>query len=279
MDWLWEPLEYVGEALVFLGVVGEVLAERKLILKNDELRRDSLEGFASWILIAGLAISLGALVGTNEHFNSTIADLNNQAAKSNERAAQASLEAAQLRIRADELEEELLEQGPRNLLLYGKREEKFMNSIRQFKGQKVQIRLCVFGNNEVRETAERLTVLFKSAGWIVSPHSPSWGESNCLFVGPNEPTPSGIWVGTPSTHPAQATKERAKEVIKFLNEIPFAATLHPVRAETARASPFRTSIQAKYDAPDAIVVTVLEHPSSQATPHNSTSISPIPGGP
>jgi hypothetical protein len=123
-----EKLEYVGETLVFLGVVGEVLAERKLILKNNELRRDALEGFASWVLIVGLAISLGALVGTNEHFNSTIADLNNQAASSNDRAARASLDAAQLQIKADELEEQLLEQGPRNLLLYGKREDSFVNS-------------------------------------------------------------------------------------------------------------------------------------------------------
>jgi hypothetical protein len=103
------------------------------------LRRDALEGFASWVLIFGLAISLGALVGTNEHFNSTIADLNNQAARSNERAAKASLDAAQLQLKADELEEQLLEQGPRNLLLYGKREENFANSIRQFKGQKAPV--------------------------------------------------------------------------------------------------------------------------------------------
>src|SRR5690349_1272089 len=115
MDWLWEPLEYVGEALVFLGVTGEVLAERRLILKNNEMRRDALEGVASWILIIGLATSLAALVGTNEHFNSTIADLNNEAARSNERAANASLDAARLHVKADELEEQLLEQGPRNL--------------------------------------------------------------------------------------------------------------------------------------------------------------------
>jgi hypothetical protein len=273
MDWLWEPLEYFGETLVFLGVVGEVLAERKLILKSNELRRDALEGYASWVLVAGLAISLGALVGTNEHFNSTIADLNTQAARSNERAAKASLEAAQLQIKADELEEQLLEQGPRNLLVYGKREDNFVNSIRQFKGQNVQVRICIFGNTEVRDTAERLTVLFRNAEWTVSPHSPNWGESNCLFVGPNESIPSGIWVGTPNSRPTSEAQERAKELVRFLGQIPLTATLHQVGKETARSSESRTSIVEQYGAPDSIVVTVLGHPS-QGISHNSASVSP-----
>jgi hypothetical protein len=264
MDRLWEPLEYFGETLVFLGVVGAVLAERKLILKNNELRRDALEGFASWVLIVGLAISLGALVGTNEHFNSTIADLNNQAARSNDRAARASLDAAQLQVRADELEEQLLEQGPRNLLLYGKRKDDFVNSIRQFKGQKVQVRICIFGNIEVRDTAERLTDLFGNAEWTVSPHSPNWGESNCLLVGPNEPTPSGIWVGTPNSRPTSETQDRAKELVRFLGRIPLTVTLHRVGMETARSSESRTSIDERYGAPDSIVVTVLGHSSEVA---------------
>jgi hypothetical protein len=85
----WEICEYFGEALVFVGVVGEVLAERELIFKEDELRRDSIEGIASWVLVVGLAASLAALIGTNEHFNGTIAALNKAAGDANERAARA----------------------------------------------------------------------------------------------------------------------------------------------------------------------------------------------
>lgn len=259
MDSLWEPLEYVGETLVFLGVMGEVLADGKLILKNDESRRGAVEGLSSWILIAGLAISLGALIGTNEHFNSTIADLNNQAATSNEHAAEASRDAAQLQVKADELEEQILEQGPRNLLLYGKREQQFVKSIRQFKGQKVQVRKCLFNNNEVRDTAERLTDLFKSAGWDVSAHSPDWGESNCMMLGPNERIPTGIWVGTPNSHPTSETQERAGNLVKVLGQVPSASSLHRVGVETARANESRTNIQEQYGAPNSIVVTVLGH--------------------
>ncbi|MDE3188492.1 MAG: hypothetical protein KGM96_13340 [Acidobacteriota bacterium] len=86
MDWLWESLEYLGEILVFIGVVGEVLTERELVLKDDEEKRDAIEGVSSWILVAGLAISLSALIGTNEYFNGTIAALNLQAVKARREA-------------------------------------------------------------------------------------------------------------------------------------------------------------------------------------------------
>jgi hypothetical protein len=187
-------------------------------------------------------------------------------------------ETAQLRVRAEELEEQILDQGPRDLLLYGKREENFTNSIRQFNGQKVQVRRCEFNNNEARDTAERLTVFFKNAEWIVSPNSPDWGESNCLFVGPNEPIPTGIWVGTPNSRPTPRTQERAKELARLLGQIPLAATLHFVRIETARSGPSRENIVEEYGDPDSIVVTILGHPSEAVT-RNPTSISPFAIGP
>jgi hypothetical protein len=243
----WEILEYVGETLVFIGVAGEVFAEW------HEPERKRIANASSIVLIIGLTLSLAALIGTNEHFNGTIANLNSQAAESNkkageanERAAKATLDAAQLRVRAEELEEQILEQGPRDLLLYGKREESFTNYLRTFNGQKIQVRICVFGNNEVRDTAERLTVLFDKAEWVVSPHSPNWGESNCLLVGPNEPIPFGIWVGTPNPRPTLRTHERAKELVRFLGQIPLVASLHRVGIETARASESRESINEQY---------------------------------
>jgi hypothetical protein len=73
--------EYLGEGAVFVGVVLEVICERKLILKNDGNRCDRLEGFGGYILIAGLAISLAALISTNEYFNDTIAYLNLRASQ------------------------------------------------------------------------------------------------------------------------------------------------------------------------------------------------------
>lgn len=266
----WEILEYVGEALVFIGVVGEVFAEWR------EPERKKLAKVSSLVLIIGLALSLAALIRTNEYFNDTIASLNGQAADSsqkaseaNERAAKATLDADRLRVRAEELEEQIAEQGPRDLLLYGKREEDFTNAIRGFRGQKIQVRRCEFNNNEVRDTAERLTTIFKNAEWIVSPNSPDWGDSNCLIVRPSEPIPSGIWIGTPNPHPTPRTRERAEKLVRIFGRVPLAATLHFVRTATARASESRESILGEYGDTDGIVVVILGNPSkvtSSASP-------------
>jgi hypothetical protein len=88
---LWEVAEYVGETIVFIGVTGEVFADWK------EPKRVRLAKASSLVLVLGLALSLVALIGTNEHFNGTIADLNAQAGKSNQNAADAERDAADAR--------------------------------------------------------------------------------------------------------------------------------------------------------------------------------------
>ncbi len=97
---LWEILEYVGETLVFIGVVGEVFAEWR------EPHRVRLGRISSLILIAGLAMSLAALIGTNEYFNGTIADLNAQAAHSNQLAGEAQLDADNARKETAQLQKD-----------------------------------------------------------------------------------------------------------------------------------------------------------------------------
>jgi hypothetical protein len=89
---LWEIVEYVGETLVFIGVVGEVFAEWR------EPHRNELGKASSIVLVIGLALSLAALIGTNEYFNGTIATLKYAAGLANERAEGAELADTQLRI-------------------------------------------------------------------------------------------------------------------------------------------------------------------------------------
>jgi len=79
----WELLEYVGELLVFIGVVGEVFAEWR------EPHRKKLAKASSIVLVMGLALSLAALKGTNEDFNGQIADSNLKASQANERSTKA----------------------------------------------------------------------------------------------------------------------------------------------------------------------------------------------
>lgn len=256
----WEWFGYISTAVVGLGCVGEFIAEFTSLPRSDRCKH-KLARLSLMILILGIAGELLSAVRTSQLSGQVIANIEERAAnaeqkaeEANDRATANEKEAAQLRLKAEELEEQILEQGPRDLLLYGKREESFTNSIRQFKGQKVQGRICVFGNNEVRDTAERLTALFKKAEWDVSPHSPKWGESNCMLVGPNEPIPSGIWVGTPNPRPTPRVRERAKELVRCLSQIPLAATLHRVGIETARSSESRESINEQYGDPGSMRV-------------------------
>jgi hypothetical protein len=232
-----------GEMLVIIGVAGELVADGGIFLCSGHLQ--------------------------------TIAD--QEIARLNLKAARFEKDAADLQARNLQLEEQILEQGPRDLLLYGKREEDFLNSIRQFAGQKVQIRICQ-SIDEVRDTADRLTVLFGEAGWTVSPHSPEWGESNCGFVGPNEPAASGVWVGMPNLHPTPTTRERSGELIRYLSEIPLATKAHLVGIETVRANKSKQWISTYGDA-DSIVVIVLEHPSKGTGVRNPTPLSPFAIGP
>lgn len=88
---LWEPLEYLGETLVFIGVVGEVYADGR------EPERKKLAKGSSIVLVIGLALSLASLIGTNDYFNGTIAALNLKASQANEHAAREEVEAASAR--------------------------------------------------------------------------------------------------------------------------------------------------------------------------------------
>ena len=72
-------------------LLGEVFAEW------TEPERKKLGKVSSIVLVIGLAVSLAALVATNEYFNGTIASLNAQAAKLNDKAGQAELDAANAR--------------------------------------------------------------------------------------------------------------------------------------------------------------------------------------
>ena len=220
------PASYLGLLLVIGGVVGEGV----------------FEGFVS-----------NADTALRAHDSQILAQAETD-------AGDAKFRAAELESQTATLEERTLELGPRDLLLYGKREEAFMNGLRQFKGQKVQVRICVFGNHEVRDTAERLTALFKLAEWNVSPLSPDWAESNCLVMPPNSSAISdGIWVGMPSATPDSVTQGRARKLLELLKAIPLVAMLHVVRPDTGRSGSSGTTIQGRYDDPDSIVVVVLSH--------------------
>ena len=84
---VWEFIEYVAEALVLAGCVGEYLSEFTTL--KTEGWRSRLGRLSLLILIAGLAVELGALIRTNNLAGQEIALLNGVAADARLRAANA----------------------------------------------------------------------------------------------------------------------------------------------------------------------------------------------
>lgn len=220
------PVSYLGLLLVIAGVIGEGIFESRVSGADTALQRHDLGMLA-------------------------------EAQKS---AGDAEIRAGELELRAATLEEEILEVGPRSFLLYGKREQALLNGLRQFDGQKVQVRICLFNDKEVRDTAERLTAIFEMAKWQVSEGSPDWGESNCLFPPDSSPIEAGIWVGMASSTPSPVTQGRARKLLELLKAVPLFSKLHKVRSETVRSGSV-TPNQMQYASPDSIVVSVLPHAS------------------
>lgn len=83
----WEFIEYVAEALVLAGCVGEYVSEFTCL--KTEGWRSRLGKLSLLILIAGLAVELGALIRTNNLAGQEIALLNGVAADARLRAANA----------------------------------------------------------------------------------------------------------------------------------------------------------------------------------------------
>lgn len=238
------------------------------------LRTQSLVWFGLAIILEAIALPYSRRIDELADLELTasskqIASALTKAGNANREAGQAIREAAQLRLKATELEEGLLQQGPRDVLL-GKHSETLVDALLRFKGQRVQVRKCQ-SEPEVLGTANQLIAIFKRAGWSVAPGSPDWGESNCGY----DPTASvsGIWIGTPSATPSAETRERAKALVGFLKSIPLTVTPHSVRPDTVRAEA-GSSIPGQYDDPDSIVVVVLVHPfeRNKQTPPSGPSV-------
>jgi len=231
--------------LLAFGAIGEYLEEH-----------DRLPRWMAWPKLVFIILVVASLIGEflgdagvfvfSEHLQS----INDQ-----------EEEALRMRVKSEidariAHEQEVLEQGPRDLMLSAKRSETLVNSLGQFKGQKVQIRKCQFNDKEAGDTATRLTALFELARWDVSMHSPQWGESNCLI---DDPTASGIWIGIPNHRPEPRTQEITQQLLQFFRNVPLTAILHAVHSEVARGESGR-NIVAQYGDADSIVVVVLAHP-------------------
>lgn len=181
----WELLEYFGEVLVFIGVVGEVFAEWR------EPERKKLAKSSSIVLVIGLALSLAALKGTNEHFTGTIADLRLKTSQANERAtrnesiadglkkdnlaleielgkqeqqtSEARTEAAKAQIDLAKLE------APRKLTEAQQRD--LIGELKPFSGTPIIVNFSLI-DREAYNIGEQLLVVLQKAGWKIGAYGP-----------------------------------------------------------------------------------------------------------
>lgn len=191
----WELLEYVGETLVFIGVVGEVFAEWR------EPERRKLAKASSIVLVIGLALSLAALKGTNEQFARIIAGLKLQTSQANERAAknesiadglkkdnlrlgldlgkqeqqtaEARTEAARAQIELSKLK------APRELTEAQQR--KLVKELKSFSGTPITIEF-EFSDGEAKALEMQLWSVLNRAGWKVIPNGISSHAASTLGI-------------------------------------------------------------------------------------------------
>ena len=207
---LWEIFEYVGEALVFLGVVGEVFAEWK------EPHRRRLGRISSIVLIAGLGLSLAALFGTNEHFNRTIADLNLRASQAIEQAAKNEAEAATQRAHAAKDEKDLAELRKESMPRVID-EDRLASKVSRFSGTPVDLATIEDFDSM------QLTRAIKDA-LIVKAHWKTGAMVNIAWAMAADPVPielaqTGIWIEAPlNTSKSQRLKSVAEALAAALRQ-------------------------------------------------------------
>jgi hypothetical protein len=99
----WETVEYISEAVVFVGCLGEFLGEFTNFLggRDSHRRRDAVLKLSTIVLLAGLAIELGSLIRTNGLSGLMIADLNKKAEDARRDASNAQLLADEANAKAE----------------------------------------------------------------------------------------------------------------------------------------------------------------------------------
>ena len=167
----WEFLEYVGETLVVVGVLGEVLAEWP-----DT--KNKLAKIFSVVLVAGLAISLAALKQTNEDFNGRMVASNLKASQANERAVEADWQRVQLQNRILDIF------GPRQLT--EAQSVHIASNLSELKGVKVDVFVYALNGpytsedfQDSRNIAMEVTGILRRVGM----NAAGWRLNSCLNPG------------------------------------------------------------------------------------------------
>jgi|SRR5271165_16571 len=187
----WEWLEYVSTAIVFLGCVGEFVAEFTSLPKSEKTEK-KLARLSLIILIFGIAGELLGTVRTSQLSGQLIANIDERAANENklvagleQDVAKANTEMAKQQARAAEAERSLLalqeKIQPRHLS--PEQRTAIKNALKRFPPQQVNI-LAFVGVSDGTSFGLELADAINSAGWKASflGHESSGGELRGLAL-------------------------------------------------------------------------------------------------
>jgi hypothetical protein len=224
LNW-WEWFGYVSTAIVFIGCVGEFIAEFTHLPKGVEAER-RLARLSLIVLIFGIAGELLGTVRTSQLSGQLIANLEDRTGDAEQRAGEAHKEAARLtklaedeRLARVQIEEAL---APRRLsegqeLAIGK-------SLRHFKGQAAQM-VYDGGNSEAQAFSIDIWRALKQAEWHVYFPATMWsgtkfGREDSLGVVGRELAYEGVEI-----FPSETGNKAARELAAELNRLGFGAVV------------------------------------------------------
>lgn len=179
----WEQLDYLATIVVFLGVLGELLAEFTNLFRtrDHEHRKKAATVTSTVILLVGLAGELPALIRTSTLTGRITEALRNDVSSAYQSACQATLAASNVNERAKRLAGENLnlairleQERQRTLELERKLAPRFLTAsesaavtraLRPYAGH--EIRVMRLGDAEAGQYADQFIRAINAAGWNV----------------------------------------------------------------------------------------------------------------
>lgn len=186
-------------------------------------------------------------------------DADTRATTAADDAAKASTHEEQLEMRTEReiearlaLEKQLVLQGPRTVLLYGRRRTELVNELKVFAGQKVEVRTCDVSMNQYNIDHDAMGVALLLSGVLGTTRGIEHAGWNASFpIVRSGCNGVGIMV---SVLPAASgsTKEAAKALVSALARVPL-VTSPAVFDISETGEPFPPDV-------NTVVITVFSHP-------------------
>lgn len=159
LDW-WNVLEYLTTAIVFIGAIGESIAElSSLPFLTVEKNKRRLAVTSACLLIIGLGGELLSVFRTSQLSGQLIAQLMQESTAAEQDAARLNKEAEDERLARTKIEQQLAWRQ-----LNSSQQEDLTNKLRPF--QKTAIDIFIYGNSpEIAQIASSLVSTLQRAGW------------------------------------------------------------------------------------------------------------------